>query len=155
MINGNRFNKKDMEEALTLKMNKRRKKMKKLVFVVVSFLLVAGVALAKDFEVTKKAGDYTVTAKIDRNPPVTGENNLTVIVNDAAGAAVKDAKVSVDYSMPAMPGMPAMKYAADTVSKGDEYQAKLNFSMSGAWDVALRITQGKKKVQAKFNVDVR
>ena len=129
--------------------------MKKVVLAGVMLLLVAGVAMAKDYEVTKKAGDFTVTVKIDKNPPIVGENNLTAVLKDAAGAAVKNAKVSIEYSMPAMPGMPAMRYTADAGSKSSEYQAKLNFSMSGAWDVALRITQGKKKVQAKFNVDVR
>jgi hypothetical protein len=129
--------------------------MKKFVLVVVAFFLVAGVAMAKDYEVTKKAGDFTLTVKIDRNPPITGENNLSVAIKDKSGADVKDAKVTVEYSMPAMPGMPAMKYTADAGSKSSEYQAKLNFSMSGAWDVAVRITQGAKKAQAKFNVDVR
>jgi hypothetical protein len=126
-----------------------------VILAVMIFFLVTGVAAGKDFEVTKKAGDYTVTVKIDRNPPVTGENNVSVAIKDKGGAAVKDAKVSMEYSMPAMPGMPAMKYAADAGSKGGEYQAKVNFSMSGAWDVAIRISRGDKKVQTKFNVDVR
>jgi hypothetical protein len=129
--------------------------MKRLALVMLMVFVVTGVAVAKDFEVTKKAGDFTVTVKIDRNPPVTGENKISVALKDAGGADVKDAKVSVEYSMPAMPGMPAMKYTADAGLKGGEYQAKLNFSMSGAWDVAVRITQGAKKAQAKFNVDVR
>jgi hypothetical protein len=129
--------------------------MKKMVLTVMVFLLVAGVAMAKDFEVTKKAGDYNVVVKIDKNPPVTGDNNISIALKDASGADVKDAKVAIEYSMPAMPGMPAMKYKADGALNGSEYRAKLNFSMSGAWDVALRITQGTKKAQAKFNVDVR
>jgi hypothetical protein len=129
--------------------------MKRFIMTVMVFFLIAGLAFAKDFEVTKKAGDFTVTVKIDRNPPVTGENKLSVAVRDAAGADVKDAKVAVDYSMPAMPGMPAMKYSADAGSKGSEYQAKINFSMSGAWDIAVRISRGDKKAQVKFNVDVR
>ena len=129
--------------------------MKKLVLAMMVFFLVGGMALAKDFEVTKKAGDFAVTVKIDRNPPVTGENNISVSIKDAAGADVKDAKVTVEYSMPAMPGMPAMKYKADGELKGSEYQAKLNFSMSGGWDTTVRITQGAKKAQAKFNIDVR
>jgi hypothetical protein len=129
--------------------------MKKLILVVVAFLLVAGVALAKDYEVTKKAGDYSVTLKIDKNPPVTGENNASVAIKDKGGAEVKDAKVSIEYSMPAMPGMPAMNYKIDGTLKGSQYQASLNFSMSGAWDVTIRLTQGTKKAQAKFNVDVR
>ena len=129
--------------------------MRKLVLVLLMVFLVAGVAVAKDYEVTKKAGDFTVTAKIDKNPPIAGENNISVVLKDAAGADVKDAKVAIEYSMPAMPGMPAMKYKTDGVLKGSEYQAKLNFSMSGAWDTTIRITQGAKKAQAKFNIDVR
>ena len=84
--------------------------MKRIVLAVMLVLLVAGTAAAKDYEVTKKAGDYNVVVKIDRNPPITGDNNLTVSVKDSAGADITDAKVSVEYSMPAMPGMPAMKY---------------------------------------------
>ena len=129
--------------------------MKRVILAVMMFLLVAGVAVAKDFEVTKKAGDFTVIVKIDRNPPIVGENNIFVVLKDAGGANVKDAKVNIEYSMPAMPGMPAMRYTTDGVPKGGVYQAKLNFSMSGAWDVALRISQGAKKAQAKFNIDVR
>ena len=129
--------------------------MKRLVLTMMVFFLVGGMALAKDFEVTKKAGDFAVTVKIDRNPPVTGENNISVSIKDAAGADVTDAKVTVEYSMAAMPGMPAMKYKADAGLKGSEYQAKLNFSMSGGWDTTVRITQGAKKAQAKFNIDVR
>ena len=129
--------------------------MKRLVLVAVTFFLVTGLAMAKDFEVTKKAGDFTVIVKIDKNPPITGDNNISVGLKDAGGADVKDAKVAIEYSMPAMPGMPAMKYKADGVLKGSEYQAKLNFSMSGAWDTTVRITQGAKKAQAKFNIDVR
>ena len=129
--------------------------MKKLVLALMVFFLVGGMALAKDFEVTKKAGDFTVTVKIDRNPPVTGENNISVVIKDAAGADVKDAKVTVEYSMPAMPGMPAMKYKTDAGLEGSEYRAKLNFSMSGSWDTTVRISRGDKKAQAKFNIDVR
>jgi len=129
--------------------------MKKMVLAAMMFFLMAGVAVAKDYEVTKKAGDYTVTVKIDRNPPVTGENTISVALKGAGGAEVKDAKVAIEYSMPAMPGMPAMKYKTDGTLKGSEYQAMLDFSMAGAWDVAIRITQGTKKAQAKFNVDVR
>jgi len=129
--------------------------MKKMVLAAMMFFLMAGVAVAKDYEVTKKAGDYMVTVKIDRNPPVTGENTISVALKGAGGADVKDAKVAIEYSMPAMPGMPAMRYKTDGTLKGGEYQATLDFSMSGAWDLAIRITQGTKKAQAKFNVDVR
>ena len=91
--------------------------MKRLVLAVTVFFLVAGFAMAGNYEVTRKAGDFNVVVKIDKNPPVTGDNNLSVAIKDAKGADVSDAKVTVDYSMPAMPGMPAMNYKANTELK--------------------------------------
>jgi hypothetical protein len=129
--------------------------MKRLVLAVMAVLLVAGTAMAKGYEVTKKAGDYTVVVKMDRNPPITGDNNLSVAIKDAAGAEVRDAKVAVEYTMAAMPGMPAVKVKTDAELKGGEYKAKLNFSMAGGWGVAVMINRGDKKAQAKFSVDVR
>ena len=129
--------------------------MKRLVLAVMLVLLVAGTAAAKDYEVTKKAGDYNVVVKIDRNPPITGDNNLSVTIKDATGAEVKDAKVAVEYSMAAMPGMPAVNVKTDTELKGSEYKAKVNFSMAGGWSMAVKITRGDKTAQAKFSVDVR
>jgi hypothetical protein len=129
--------------------------MKRLVLAVMLVLLVAGTAAAKDYEVTKKAGDYTVAVKIDKNPPITGDNNLSVTIKDTKGAEVKDAKVAVEYSMAAMPGMPAVNVKTDTQLKGSEYKAKINFSMPGGWSIAVIINRGDKKTQAKFSVDVR
>ncbi len=129
--------------------------MKKLVVFALILLLIAGIAYAKDYEVKKKTGEYDVTVKIDRNPPVVGDNNITVEIKDASGKHVADAKVKVEYSMPAMPGMPPMNYKADAALSGNEYKTKMNLSMSGAWNVAVKITKGGKTATVKFNVDAR
>ena len=129
--------------------------MKRLVLAVMLVLLVAGTAAAKDYEVTKKAGDYNVVVKIDRNPPTTGNNNLSVSIKDGAGADVADAKVSVEYSMPAMPGMPAMKYNTNAELATKEYKTKVNFSMSGSWNMVIKIIRANKTTQVKFTVDAR
>lgn len=129
--------------------------MKKIAAVTMALLLIAGIAYAKNYEVKKKAGDYDVVAAIDKNPPVAGDNILTIAVKDASGKAVTDAKVKVDYTMPAMPGMPAMNYKADAKLEGSEYKATLNLSMSGAWNVAVKITKGGKTSTMKFNVDAQ
>ncbi len=118
-------------------------------------LLVAGIAFAKDYEVTKKTGEYDVVVKIDKNPPVVGDNNVKVMIKDAAGKAVADAKVVIDYSMPAMPGMPAMNYKTDAELKGGDYAAKMDLSMSGSWNIAVKITKGGKTSTAKFTVDAK
>ena len=127
--------------------------MKKIAVFSLILLLIAGIAYAKDYEVKKKAGDYDVTVKIDKNPPVVGDNNITIDIKDAAGKNVTDAAVKVEYSMPAMPGMPAMNYKADAELKGYEYKAKMNLSMSGSWNIAVKITRGGKTTTVKFNVD--
>ncbi|MFI5294304.1 MAG: FixH family protein [Thermodesulfovibrionales bacterium] len=127
--------------------------MKKITIVSMVLLLIAGIAYAKSYEVTKKIGEYTVVATIDKNPPVVGDNNITIEVKDAAGKAVTDAKVKVEYSMPAMPGMPAMDYKTDAALKGNAYQAKMNLSMAGGWNVAVKTMRSGKAATIKFSVD--
>ena len=127
--------------------------MKKLAIITLILILIAGIAYAKDYEVKKKAGEYDVEVKIDKNPPIVGDNNITIEIKDASGKYVTDAKVKVEYSMPAMPGMPAMNYKTDTELKGDEYKAKINLSMSGSWNIAVKITKSGKTATMKFNVD--
>jgi nitrogen fixation protein FixH len=129
--------------------------MKKVLMIGLAVLLSAGVALAKDYEVKKKAGDFDVVVTIDKNPPVTGDNGVTVSVKDAAGKAVKDAKVVVDYSMPGMPGMPPMNYKADAVQKGDAYAATMNLSMAGPWNIAVKVSAGGKTGSMKFTIDAK
>ncbi len=129
--------------------------MKRLTVFTLLLLLIAGIAYAKDYEVKKRAGDYAVEIKIDKNPPVVGDNNMEIEIKDAAGKYVTDAKVKVEYSMPAMPGMPAMNYKTDAELKGNEYKTRMNLSMSGAWNIAVKITRGGKTTTVKFNVDAR
>ncbi|MBI5188708.1 MAG: FixH family protein [Nitrospirae bacterium] len=127
----------------------------KLAVFTLSLLLIAGIAYAKDYEVKKKAGEYNVEVKIDKNPPVVGDNNITIKIKDASKKYVTDAKVKVEYSMPAMPGMPAINYKTDAELKGNEYKAKMNLSMSGPWNIVVRITRAGKTTKMKFNVDAR
>ena len=84
---------------------------KSAIMATVSILVAVtiGAAFAAN-TLTKKAGEYTVGLTLEKSPPVMGKNNVDVSVKDAAGSAVTDAKVVVEYSMPAMTGMPAMNY---------------------------------------------
>ncbi|GFP22357.1 hypothetical protein HKBW3S06_01585, partial [Candidatus Hakubella thermalkaliphila] len=38
---------------------------------------------------------------------------------------------------------------------GNKYKAKMNLSMSGPWNIAVKITRGGKTSAVKFNVDAR
>jgi hypothetical protein len=128
--------------------------MKRFAAAVVILLFVAGFAYAKDYMIIKKAGNYMVHVKIDKNPPVTGLNKMEIGIQDTMGADVTDAKVVVEYGMPAMPGMPAMNYKTKSELKNKKYLATLNFSMSGAWNVVVKILRAGKTQSVKFNVDV-
>jgi hypothetical protein len=128
--------------------------MKKLITALIMLLFAAGSVYGKDYTVTKQSGDYTVNVKMDKNPPVAGDNRMEIRIQDKIGAEVTDATVIVEYSMPAMPGMPAMNYKSTTELKDKQYMAKINFSMSGAWNVNIKITRAGKTHSVKFNVDV-
>ena len=120
-----------------------------------AFLMACNLAFAKDYELTKKAGDYNVQIKIDKNPPVTGINKMSVAIKDVKGIAVTDATVAIDYGMPAMPGMGAMNYKTNAIVKGDSYLATINFSMSGPSFINIKITRSGKTQTVKMNVDVK
>jgi hypothetical protein len=128
--------------------------MNKFMMAIIILLFTAGFVYGKDYMVTKQAGDYTVNVKMDKNPPVTGDNKIGITIQDKTGAEVTDAIVSIEYTMPAMPGMPAMNYKSATELKDKQYMAKINFSMSGAWNVNIKITRAGKTHSVKFNVDV-
>jgi uncharacterized GH25 family protein len=127
--------------------------MKKILLVVL-MVLIAGSVWAKSLEVTKKAGANTVTVTLQNDPPATGPNPVTVAVKDAAGKPVTNATVEVDYVMPAMPGMPAMKYKEPLKLTGQVYTGKLDFSMAGSWQVSVKVKQGGATGTVKFNTDV-
>jgi len=128
--------------------------MKRITAISAILFLAFGLAYAKDYTVTKKAGGYTVHVRMDKNPPIVGGNNIEITIQDAAGAEVTDATVVVEYSMPAMPGMPAMNYKTRTETKNKKYTATLDFSMSGAWNINVKIMRAGKTQSVKFNVDV-
>jgi len=129
--------------------------MKKFAIFAMILIFAAGVAYAGGYEVTRKAGEYDVVITFDRNPPTASDNAVGIAIKDASGKYVKDATVKVEYSMPAMMGMPPMNYKTDAVLQGDEYKATLGLSMSGSWNVAVKITRGGKSTTAKFTVDAK
>ena len=113
--------------------------MKKTAVFAVILLLIAGIAYAKEFKVKKVEGIYDVEARIDNNPPIVGDNNVSIEIKDKSGKYVTDAKVTVEYSMPAMPGMPAMHYKSAAALSGNTYKAVMNLSMAGSWNIEVKI----------------
>ena len=100
---------------------------------------------------TKKKGDLTLTLVTKPTPPVDGENLLHLVLTDAVGKPIENAKVTFSYTMP-MPGMKAVK--VPTTFKNGQYEGKAKFGMPGTWEVTAFVTlPGKPEVQEKFTLE--
>lgn len=123
--------------------------------ILMGLFLIAGLAYGMDYEVTKKAGDYSVEVKIDRNPPVVGDNNMMIWLKDVAGNYVKDANITIDYSKPTLLGLSEKKSNASAQPHENNYHAILEIPTQGLWNVTINIYHEEKKVSTKFSIDVK
>jgi hypothetical protein len=98
--------------------------------------------------------EFEVRARIDRNPPIVGNNHMEIEISDSKGH-VADADVMVNYYMPPMPRMAPMNYTTKAELKGEKYRAKLHLIMAGPWIIRVLITRDGKKATAKFNIDAQ
>jgi len=130
------------------------RRMKVLVLSISILAFTVGMVDAKDLEVKKKAGDFDVEVKIDRNPPIVGDNSIEIEIKKA-GKPVTDAKVLINYYMPPMPRMAPMNYKTDAKLKKEKYRATMNLIMAGPWYIAVIITHEGKISRTKLNIDVQ
>lgn len=99
----------------------------------------------------QKVGDLTVVLALSPYPPVSfKEAAFNVTLTDAQGAAVTDAQITLDLTMPAMP-MPVNKPAAEYTHEG-LYAAPGRFTMRGEWWIEVVIERGGQKQSAFFSV---
>lgn len=124
--------------------------MKKIIVIAVVLLLSAGIVYAENYEVTKKAGDYTVTFKADKVPLVVGDNAATITIKDASGMDVTDASVELYCFMPSMPSMNSTASAA--VEKAG-YTAVIKPDMAGEWKFNVKFARpGEKAHKTTFTI---
>ena len=123
---------------------------------ILALLVVVPAAYSKDLELTGKAGELEVHARIDRNPPILGQNHMEIEIKDpAAGGRVTNANVVVNYYMPPMPRMAPMNYTTNAELKGEKYRATMDLIMAGPWIIRVMITRDGKRATAKFNTDAQ
>ena len=122
---------------------------------ILALLVVVDSAYSKDLELTGKAGDLEVHARIDRNPPILGHNHMEIEIKDAAAGRVTDANVMVNYYMPPMPRMAPMNYTTNAELKGEKYRVTMDLIMAGPWIIRVLITRDGKRATAKFNIDAQ
>jgi hypothetical protein len=127
----------------------------KILFALASILLFsATVASARGYEAIKTFEGYEVILRIDKNPPVLGDNQVEVEIRDGSGRPVSDAEVLFNYYMPPMPRMVPMNYKVAAKLKGEKYGAKMILIMSGPWAVVTKITHKGKRYTFKVSIDV-
>jgi hypothetical protein len=145
--------------------------MKKVIFLFfLGTLILAGTVIAKTGEMEKVMGDLKVKISMNmmkadggshqadagtEHHHAMGTNTLNISIVDSAGNPVTDAKVKLNYSMPPMDNMPPMKYTARAKLDGDSYNADLNLSMKGEWDILIYIKRpGEELAKFDFNIHV-
>jgi hypothetical protein len=80
---------------------------------------------------------------LNSKKPLTDGKHMMYVNLSKNGQKVKDAKVSLNFSMPSMPGM---SFTRKATLHDDMYMSKINFSMGGEWayKVMFKTTDGKK-----------
>jgi len=121
---------------------------------ILSLMVAVPSAYSRDLELAGKAGEFEVRAKIDRNPPILGQNRMEIEIMDSRGR-VADATVRVNYYMPPMPRMAPMNYTTNAELKGETYRATMDLIMAGPWIIRIMITREGKRATAKFNIDAQ
>ena len=129
--------------------------MRKLTIFLLILFLMAGLAYGRGYEVKKTAAEYETQVRLDRFPPILGDNNIEIEIKDAAGKNVTDAKVLINYYMPPMPRMAPMNFTTEAKLKGERYKTAMKFIMSGPWIISVKINHGGKISTTKFNVDAQ
>ena len=93
-----------------------------------------------------------VTFNTEPNPPEKGDNAIRVTVTRSDGSPVTAGTVTAVFSMPAMPSMnmPEMRSDAALQHEGaGQYRGTSQLSMSGTWNVAIRVAEGPKEVATR------
>ncbi|MBK8481995.1 MAG: FixH family protein [Proteobacteria bacterium] len=88
------------------------------------------------------AAGLRLTLVFEFDPPVVGQNRLSVSVSDDAGAPVTGAQITVDPQMPHM-GHGSTEEATVSELGGGSYDAfPVTFQMPGMWEVTVGATKG-------------
>ena len=96
--------------------------------------------LAAAAEASAQLGDLTVKLVSNPDPPRTGDNHLTVTLQDGSGRSVDGARLAFVWDMPAMGVMPEMKGTGQiSVEGGGRYVVTYPLAMAGDWYLTLAI----------------
>ncbi len=129
--------------------------MRKILLFLFGMIFLTGTLHAKGLDVVKDVDDLKVKVSMESDPPIKGENDLDIVLVDSEGKPITNGRIKVDYSMPPMGNMPPMIYRTRAKFDGESYNAVINLSMSGQWNINIHIKMlGKSLVKMPFSVKV-
>ncbi len=120
-----------------------------------SLILACGLAFGSlhAWEMQIKAKEVAVSFK-SSGKLVSGNNHFS-LTPTLGGKPLKGAQLKLKFSMPEMPGMPAMHEKAQVKEKDGVYEASVNLPMGGTWQVKVEITTKEGKTyKGKGSVDI-
>jgi hypothetical protein len=127
-----------------------------LLFSMLLIIAPSFLALATEYKIKGKAGNYNMEVKFDKNQPDKGNNNISIYIIDKALQPVTDARVGVQYFMPSFPGKePMMENNTPASLTGDHYRAKADLSMAGRWTVIISVNRAGKTETMQFSFVVK
>ena len=98
-----------------------------------------------------QAGPYTVTLRVNPNPPATSQPTTCTIKIQESSALIPGAQVTLEGTQADM-GLDTSVVQASSQGTGT-YVARVSFSMSGSWQMQVIITlPGRAAVDATFMV---
>ena len=128
--------------------------MKKLLVAIFAVLLGLNAAFAAE-ALSKKGMAGNLEVEYSTLKPISQGMNLIKVKVMEGAKEVKDAKVSIIASMPAMPGMHAMEEKVDAKYTNGAYEANVVFSMNGTWQISIVVeTADGKKQRLKSSVNL-
>jgi len=128
--------------------------MKKVIALLSVLMLASANLQGAALEKSAKSRSAEVVISSDKTLAA-GSNTLHLKIKlKSNNSGIKE--VEVKAFMPAMPGMPAMESKSIAKALGDNtYEATVNLSMSGTWQLQIFITPNEgKKIRAKSSVNV-
>jgi len=129
-------------------------KIKYLSYVVAAlFLVIVAAAQAAGDGEWYSAGPFKTRVEVNPETPKVGKNQVTIWVQDAAGAPVTGAKLEAVAVMPAMGSMPAMYAPAEMAEmEPGRYQGEFEPSMGGEWPLTIKITAAAGSGEITFDL---
>lgn len=116
-------------------------------------VLVLGLAACGSQPTPSGNGEVTIVLETDPNPPTLGDVELIILVTDAQGNPLEDAKVDIGADHTDMTGM-GMHGPASEQGVG-RYAINATFSMTGNWKITVYVRQGELDVKQDIPIVIQ